>query len=76
MICYFCYFSEYADIWTVEKAEFIRHQYLHLNWYSRDGKKLTDGLHPYTQITDLETHCPIELNRSGTFHLYFTYDDR
>ncbi|XP_031629828.1 glycogen debranching enzyme [Contarinia nasturtii] len=59
---------------TDEKAEFIRNQYLHLNWYSRDGKKLSDGLHPYTQITDLNTHCELELNRSGTFHFYFIYD--
>lgn len=59
-----------------EKAEFIRNQYLHLNWYSHDGKKLSDGLHPFTQITDLDTHCKIELNRAGTFHFYFTYDNR
>lgn len=59
-----------------EKADFIRHQYLHLNWYSRDGKKLSDGLHPYSQITDLDTHCEIDLNRAGTFHFYFTYDKR
>lgn len=60
----------------LEKAEFIRHQYLHLNWYSRDGKKLSDGLHPFTQITDLDTHCEIEVNRAGTFHFYFIYDNR
>lgn len=59
-----------------EKAEFIRNQYLHLNWYNRDGHKLTDGLHPYTQITDLETYCEIEVNRAGTFHFYFTYEKR
>lgn len=60
----------------LEKAEFIRNQYLHLNWYSRDGKKLSDGLHPFTQITDLNTHCEIEVNRAGTFHFYFIYDNR
>lgn len=58
----------------VDKAEFIRNQYLHLNWYSKDGKKLSDGLHPYSQITDLDTHCMIEVNRAGTFHFYFIYD--
>lgn len=60
----------------LEKAEFIREQYLHLNWFNRDGKKLSDGLHPFAQITDLETHCEIEMNRAGTFHFYFTYDQR
>lgn len=60
----------------LEKAEFIREQYLHLNWFNRDGKKLSDGLHPFAQITDLETHCEIEVNRAGTFHFYFTYDLR
>lgn len=58
-----------------EKAEFIRDQYLHLNWYNREGHKLTDGLHPYAQITDLDTYCEIEVNRAGTFHVYFTYDN-
>lgn len=59
-----------------EKAEFIREQYLHLNWFSKDGKKLSDGLHPFAQITDLDTHCEIEVARSGTFHFYFVYDDK
>lgn len=59
-----------------EKAEFIREQYLHLNWFSKDGKKLSDGLHPFAQITDLDTHCEIEVTRSGTFHFYFIYDDK
>lgn len=58
-----------------EKAEFIRRQYLHLNWYKSNGKKLSDGLHPFAQITDLEIHCEIEMNRAGTFHFYFNYDD-
>lgn len=57
-----------------EKADFIREQYLHLNWFDKEGKKLSDGLHPFAQITDLDTHCEIEVNRSGTFHFYFIYD--
>lgn len=68
--------TEFLCFDSPEKAEFIRSQYLHLNWYSRDGKKLSDGLHPFTQITDLDTHCEIDLNRAGTFHFYFTYDNR
>lgn len=58
----------------LEKAEFIRNQYLHLNWFNRDGKKLTDGLHPYTEITDLDIHCEIVANRAGAFHFYFIYE--
>lgn len=46
-----------------------------MNWYKSDGKKLSDGLHPFAQITDLEMHCEIEVNRAGTFHFYFTYDE-
>lgn len=58
-----------------EKAEFIRGQYLHLNWYNSDGKKLSDGLHPFAEITDLKIYCEIEVNRAGTFNFYFNYDD-
>lgn len=65
----------YCNYPVTDKAEFIREQYLHLNWYSKDGKKLSDGLHPFTQITDTEAHCEVILNRSGTFHFYFVYDD-
>lgn len=60
---------------VTDKAEFIRNQYLHLNWFNREGKKLTDGLHPYSEITDLDIHCEIETNRAGTFHFYFIYED-
>lgn len=62
-------------VFYIDKAEFIRNQYLHLNWFSIDGKKLTDGLHPYNEITDLDIYCEIETNRSGTFNFYFIYQD-
>lgn len=57
-----------------DQADFIRNQYLHLNWFSKNGKKLTDGNHPYTEMTELDIYCELEVNRAGTFHFYFTYD--
>lgn len=67
--------SVYCNYPVTHGAEFIRNQYHLLNWHDKNEKKLSDGLHPFTQITDLETHCEIEMNRSGTFHFYFVYQD-
>lgn len=67
--------SVYCNYPITDGAEFIRDQYHLLNWHDKNGKKLTDGEHPFTIITDLETHCEIEMIRSGTFHFYFVYQD-
>lgn len=64
-----------STIYVSDKAEFTRNQFSPLNWFNRDGKKLSDDSHPYAVITDLETHCEIEVNRAGTFYFYFNYED-
>ncbi len=57
-----------------DKGEFIRLQYVHLNWFNRHGKKLTDEDHPHTEIKELDVYCEIEIKRAGSFHFYFTYE--
>lgn len=57
-----------------DKADFIRRQYIHMNWFRPDGKKITDEDQPYAEITNLDIYCELQLNRAGTFHFYFTYD--
>lgn len=59
----------------IENAEFIRKQYVHLNWFNSAGHKLTDGSQPYIQITDLDVYCELNMNRAGPFHFYFTYQN-
>lgn len=49
-------------------------QYVHLNWFNRHGKKLTDEYHPHTEIKELDVYCEIEIKRAGSFHFYFTYE--
>lgn len=60
---------------ATDTADFIRKQYVHLNWFNKSGHKLTDGSQPYMQITDMDVFCEIEVNRAGTFHFYFTYQN-
>ena len=58
-----------------DKAEFIRKQYLHINWINQKGKHITvDDEQPFAEINNLDIFCELELNRSGSFHFYFTYD--
>lgn len=57
-----------------DKGDFIRQQYLHINWFTSKGKKITSEEKPYADITSLDIYCEFQLNRSGAFHLYFTYD--
>lgn len=45
-----------------------------MNWFRPDGKKLTDEDQPYAEITNLDIFCELHLNRAGTFHFYFTYE--
>lgn len=67
--------AAYCNYPVTNTAEFIREQYILLNWHDKTGRKLSDGLHPFAVITDTETHCEIEMKRSGTFHIYFVYQD-
>lgn len=60
---------------STENAEFIRKQYVHLNWFNKSGHKLTDGSQPFIQITDLDVFCELEMNRAGPFHFYFIYQN-
>ncbi|XP_037040350.1 glycogen debranching enzyme isoform X3 [Bradysia coprophila] len=64
----------YCNVPVTDKGEFIRLQYVHLNWFNRHGKKLTDEYHPHTEIKELDVYCEIEIRRAGSFHFYFTYD--
>lgn len=59
----------------LDQTDFIRKQYLPINWFSKNGEKLTDDAHPHIEVTDLDIYCQIEVNRAGTFHFYFTYNN-
>lgn len=59
----------------IDNADFIRKQYLHINWYNASGKKITNEDQPYAHITNTDIYCELELNRSGSFHFYFTYEN-
>ncbi|KAJ6647863.1 Glycogen debranching enzyme [Pseudolycoriella hygida] len=64
----------YCNVPVTDKGEFIRSQYVHLNWFNRHGKKFTDEDHPHTEIIELDVFCEIEIKRAGSFHFYFTYE--
>lgn len=56
-----------------DKADFLRDQYVHINWYNRAGKRVTSQDEPYGDITNGDVYCDLDLNRAGAFHFYFTY---
>lgn len=58
-----------------DKGDFIRKQYLHIDWFNKTGKKLTDADQPFAEINCLDIYCELKLNRAGSFHFYFTYED-
>lgn len=62
------HYTHYTD-----KADFLREQYLHVNWFNTAGKRVTSQDEPYAEITNVDIYCELELNRAGAFHFYFTY---
>lgn len=62
-----------STLHSTDKADFLREQYLHVNWFNGSGKRVTSQEEPYADITNLDVYCELELNRAGAFHFYFTY---
>lgn len=56
-----------------DKADFLREQYRHVNWFNASGKRVTSEDEPFAEITNVDIYCELELNRAGAFHFYFTY---
>lgn len=66
-------FADTGVVCCPDKADFLREQYLHVNWFNASGKRVTSEDEPYAEITNVDIYCELELNRAGAFHFYFAY---
>lgn len=58
-----------------EQDDFIRKNFVSLQWFSRFGEKLSTN-DSYVEISDLEMYCQVTMLRSGTFRFYILEEER
>jgi hypothetical protein len=58
-----------------ERNDFVRNQFVSLQWYSRYGDKITAN-NDFAEIKDLEMYCQVQVQRSGTFKFQILEEER
>lgn len=58
-----------------EGHKFKRTEYRILDWYLKNGKKITTNKYNSLHVVDTDIYTEVNMNMSGTYHFWFHYKD-